>query len=212
MAEVNNRPFLEYQLRLLKKYGFEDIVLCVGYLASQIRDYFGDGRAMGLRIEYAIETRLLGTAGAVRNARSLIDDTFLLLNGDSYLDVDLAKLALDHDKNRAQFAAPMATIAVAHVIDVSCYGALSLDVDGRILAFHEKGNTGAGWVNAGIYILEPEVIQTIPVREPSSLEYEIFPRLLQSGHCLMSFSVAGEVIDIGTPDGYARFRERCLSL
>lgn len=98
MAQVAGKPFLEYQLDHLRTYGIIDVVLCVGHMAEQIRGYFADGRSRGMRIDYAIERELLGTAGAVRNSANFIDGKFLLLNGDSYLDLDLASFTAAHEK------------------------------------------------------------------------------------------------------------------
>src|SRR5919112_1675155 len=97
MAQVAGKPFLEYQIEMLRLHGFQDLVLCVGYLARHVQEYFGDGRGWGVHIDYAVETELLGTAGAIKNAQNFIDkDPFLVLNGDSYLEADLRELADFH--------------------------------------------------------------------------------------------------------------------
>lgn len=206
MAEVEGRPFLEYQIEQLRAQGFEDLVLCVGHLAHRIQDYFGDGHLWGVRIAYAVETELLGTAGAIRNAQSFIEDTFLVLNGDSYLEADFRALVEFHRRQQADDAQTVGTIATVAVDDASAYGTLELDAQGRILHFREKAEAGPGWINGGVYVLEPDILDFIPADRAVSIEKETFPLALEKGWHLYGYSVEGFFVDIGTSEGYRRFQ------
>jgi NDP-sugar pyrophosphorylase family protein len=205
MADVGGRPFLEYQIRWLRAQGLEDIVLCVGYRADQIRDYFGDGERFGTRLAYAVDEQPLGTAGAIRNAREHVRGTFLVVNGDSFLDVDVPALLDWHHCRRTADPAVVGTLAMVHVGDAAAYGALVTDSAGHIQSFQEKGHGGAGWVNGGVYVLEPEILDFIADGRPESIEGNTFPRMLRAGRCLNGFPVHGFFVDIGTPDGYHAF-------
>jgi NDP-sugar pyrophosphorylase family protein len=206
MAEVKGKPFLEYQIEQLRDQGFEDLVLCVGYHASQIQDYFGDGHRWGMQIAYAVETELLGTAGAVKNAQHFVEDTFLVLNGDSYLEANFGVLVAFHQRQRSCDSRTKGTVATVAVDDAAAYGALKLDRDGRILRFREKADVGPGWINGGVYVLEPDILDLIPTGRAISIEKETFPLVLERGWHLYSYPVRAFFVDIGTPQGYRRFQ------
>ena len=206
MADVFGKPFLEYQIERLKGQGFDDIVLCVGYRADQIRDYFGDGRRWSVGIHYSVETEPLGTAGAIQNARRFIEDTFLVLNGDSYLGANLADMVEFHRSGRSVNPRVAGTLAVVAVDDASAYGALELDAQHHVLSFREKGQAGPGWVNGGAYVLEPDILRLVPEGRAVSIERETFPLALAQGRCLLGYGVKGFFVDIGTPEGYRRFQ------
>jgi NDP-sugar pyrophosphorylase family protein len=207
MAGIRGRPFLEYQIEWLREQGFTDLVLCVGYLANQIVDYFGDGRRLRVRIDYALEEVLLGTAGAIRNGQQFIDGTFLVLNGDSYVEADLRAVIASHRQCRLQDAHTVGTIGSVWSASARSYGCVETAASGRILDFEEKAARGSTWINAGVYVLEPELLRLIPSTRPASLEKEIFPRALASGAHLYAHPISGFFVDIGTPDGYRRFGE-----
>jgi NDP-sugar pyrophosphorylase family protein len=208
MADVEGRPFLEYQMRWLRSQGLEDIVLCVGYRADQIRGYFGDGDRFGIRLAYAVEEEPLGTAGAIRNAREHVRGTFLVVNGDSFLDVDVPALLHWHHCRRTADPAVVGTITMIHVGDAAAYGAVVTNSAGLIQSFREKGHSGTGWINGGVYVLEPAVVDFIADGRPLSIEQDTFPRVLRAGLCLNGFPVHGFFVDIGTPDGYHAFLRR----
>ena len=206
MAQVAGKPFLEYQIEMLRAHGFEDLVLCVGYLARHVQDYFGDGRDWGVRIDYAVETELLGTAGAIKNAQTFIaEDAFLVLNGDSYLEADLRGLAGFHQNWRSADPQTVASVAVVATDDTSAYGKVELDERARLLHFGEKAEASPGWINGGVYVLEPAVLDSIPVGAAVSLEKETFPLILEQNHHVFGYPVGGFFVDIGTPEGYRRF-------
>ena len=206
MAEAGGRPFLAYLIEQLRTQGFRDIVLCVGYMAAQVESYFGDGRHWNVRVSYSVETELLGTAGAIRNAAHLVDGAFLVLNGDTYLEVDYRHMVQAHLHSLEAFPNMVASIAAARVEDSSAYGALSLSDDFRVERFREKVGMAEAWVNAGAYVLEPKVLEWIPEGCRVSLERETFPLLLERGLDLRAYPARGFVVDIGTPEGFRRFR------
>jgi len=207
MAPAAGKPFLEYLVEWLRDQGFDDLVLCVGHRADHVRGHFGDGRRWGVQIAYAIETSPLGTAGALKNAGEHVADTALVLNGDSYLEVDLQAVVAAHRARRAADGRAVATLAAARVEHTGAGGALEIDDDGRIVGFREKSEEGPGWINAGIYVLEPEVWEAIPEGRAVSIERETFPRLLAQGYHLYAYPVGGFFVDIGTPQGYRRFQQ-----
>jgi NDP-sugar pyrophosphorylase family protein len=206
MAEVAHQPFLVYQIAQLRGFGFRELVLCVGHRAAQITTYLGDGAQWGVEIAYAVEETLLGTAGAIRNAGAYLHDTFLAMNGDSYVDADLGALVSAHRRRRASAPRTLATVLRTYVGDAASYGTLELDREGRITRFAEKAARAQGWINAGVYVLEPQVLDLIPANRPVSLERELYPGLLQQGYELYSQPTRGYFVDIGTPAGYARFQ------
>jgi NDP-sugar pyrophosphorylase family protein len=206
MAQVNGKPFLEHLVGQLRAQSFEDLILCVGHLADQVKGYFGDGKLWGVRIAYSEETSPLGTAGAIRKARRLIDGTFVVLNGDSYLDADFGAMVQLHQRRRSADHRTVGTIATVAVDDAAAYGTLECDNRGRILCFREKAAAGAGWINGGVYVLQPDVLDHIPDGRAVSIERETFPLLLERGDHLYACPVEGFFVDIGTPQGYRRFQ------
>ncbi len=207
MAPVAGRPFLEYLLDLLRSAGIKDVTLCVGYKNDQIRAWVGDGSRWGLRVRYSVEKDLLGTAGAVRLAARLIKArSCIVLNGDSFLEVDLGEMLAFHRSHKA-----LATLALARVPDARRYGGVRLRRDGKISAFLEKAETKLApassrsaprLINGGVYVLQRRFIESIPTEKPVSLEKEIFPRMADGK--LFGFVTQGFFIDIGVPTDYAR--------
>src|SRR5687768_4947089 len=210
MAEAGGKPFLEYHVERLRDQGYDRVVLCVGYLAGHIREHFGDGRRWGVGIEYAVETEPLGTAGALANAAGLLEGSgaFFLLNGDSWVDLDFRDLARRHREHRQRDTQTAGSIVTVPVGDAAPYGTLDLAPDGRVLSFREKGLTGPGRVNGGVYVLEPGVLDLIPRGRAVSIEKETFPLLLSRQQRLYGYPAGGFFVDIGTPEGYQLFRRR----
>jgi len=205
MAPVRGRPFLQYQIERLKEYGVDEIILCVAYLAHQIKDYFGEGRDFGVEIKYATEKRPLGTGGALKNAQEYLkENTFLVLNGDTYVNIDLSDFLRYHRDRGSK-----GTIALARVDKPEEYGTVLLDNSQRIMKFLEKLKIAesSGIISAGVYLLEPEVLDHIPLGRKISLEKEIFPDLVRGGLPLFGYLTSGYFVDIGTPEGYARIQK-----
>ncbi len=191
-------------IRQLKHQGIRHVILCTGYLADQVENEFGDGRALGLEIRYSKELEPLGTAGAIKLAQSHLGvaSEFLVMNGDSFLEISLAPFLQFHRDHRA-----LVSMAVVKVEDSSRYGTVQVDSAQKVIGFVEKaGSNGPGWINAGVYIFSPEVLQYIPEGR-SSLEKDVFPHLLGKGVYAQEHS--GMFIDIGTPDDYARAQQLC---
>jgi NDP-sugar pyrophosphorylase family protein len=207
LAEVQGKPFLAYQLEQLRAGGLRELVFCVGYLADQIQAYFGDGGAWGVHIAYAVETTPLGTAGAIKNAQRFVNGPFLALNGDSYLELNFQAMVEHHRRQRAADPRLLGTLAAVSVDDASAYGTLVLDEAGRIVRFREKDAAGQGWINGGVYVLEPELLDLIPPKQAVSIEKETFPQALEQGYRLLAYPVRGFFVDIGTPEGYRRFQQ-----
>jgi D-glycero-alpha-D-manno-heptose 1-phosphate guanylyltransferase len=205
MAPIKGKPFLEYQIEQLRAHELSDLLLCVGHLAYHIQDYFGNGRDWGVQIAYAVERELLGTAGAIKSAQRFIDDTFLVLNGDSYLEADFLGLIECHRHRQSADLRTIGTIAIVDVDDATSYGKIELDGKARILSFGEKVETGPGWINGGVYVLEPTILDSIPTGRVASIEKETFPLALKQNRHLFGYLVQGFFVDIGTPEGYHRF-------
>ena len=197
LAPVSGRPFLSYLMDQLIGAGFRHVLLCTGYKGEQIKEAFGD-TYKGLEIQYSQEPEPLGTGGALRFALPLIDtDLALVTNGDSYVNCNLTDYRAWYLKNDVQ-----ASLLLTCVSDTSRYGRVEVDGDGRILKFDEKGSSyGPGWVNAGVYIFNRGLMETIPFGKTFSLEKEFFPSLIDKG--LYGFKSEGAFIDIGTPESYA---------
>jgi NDP-sugar pyrophosphorylase family protein len=185
-----------------------DLVLCVGYRHEQIRGYFADGVRWGIKIRYSIEDELLGTAGALKLAQSHVTGPFWVLNGDSYFDIDLGELTQFHHQMKAGHGG-LGTLALTDIQDARDYGAVALNANNEILRFEEKSAAAgtAKTINAGIYLLEPEILNLIPAAQKVSLERETFPALLQQGHTLFGYRSSGYFIDIGTPRAYLEFQK-----
>jgi NDP-sugar pyrophosphorylase family protein len=208
LAPVGTRSFLEIQLSLLKEQGARRFVLCVGHRAEQIQAALQDGSGMGIRIEYSIETDiLLGTAGALRNALDFFRPRALVLNGDTYLDIDYQRLVGHHESVRASHGA-QATIALARRDDGSRFGSVLLDPEEKfVVEFREKDfGSGKGWLNAGAYVIERDLLGGVPQNTPCSLEKEVFPRVLRKGFRIVCYPCSQQFADIGTPDDYLRFK------
>jgi NDP-sugar pyrophosphorylase family protein len=202
LAPVGDRPFLELLIQQLAGQGIRNLVLCTGYLADQIQSEFGDGNSLGVSIEYSKEPHALGTGGAVKFAERFVEGVadFLVMNGDSFLELDLRRLIRFHRTHRGA-----ATLAVVPVENAGRYGTVRVDGDNRVTKFLEKTSDEApGLINAGIYVFSPAIFEYIPPG-PVSLEKDVFPRLLSQG--VYAVREQGVFIDIGTPNDYAKAQE-----
>jgi len=163
VVPLAGRPFLHLPLELLRRHGIRDVVLAIGYMPAMIKKAVGDGKRLGLRVQYVTEREPLGTGGAIRNARRLIHGPAVVLNGDVLTDLDLSKVIHEHRARKA-----VATIVLTRVEDPSAYGLVDIAKDGRVRRFMEKPSadeikrTGLDTVNAGTYVLEPSAIDMIP--------------------------------------------------
>jgi NDP-sugar pyrophosphorylase family protein len=202
LASMGKTSFLELLVEQLSSRGIHRLILCSGYLADQIEAQFGDGRNWNVSIEYSREEEPLGTAGAIKRAETYLRDvpTFIVMNGDSFLEVDFVDLL---DFHQSHFAT--VTLAVTKVSDTSRYGTVQLDSTGRVKGFVEKANLAVpGLINGGVYVFSQAALQYIP-QGPGSLENDVFPSLLERG--VYAREQRGMFIDIGTPVDYARAQE-----
>lgn len=207
MVRVEGRPFLEYQMELLRKAGVKDIVLCIGHLGEQIEDYFGDGARFGVSIRYSYEHKLLGTAGALKRAGALLQDVFFTLYGDSYLFLDFARtLAYFQSQNK------LALMSVYKNYD--CYDRSNAAVEaGVVRRFSKREKTeDMVYIEYGANAFRKKVLDLVPAEEPYSLE-DLFPRLIEKGE-LLAFEVKERFYEIGSPQGLQEFiqfvRRGCL--
>ena len=199
VAPVVERPFVAYILDNLARHGVTRAVFSTGFLAEAIEAETGDGTGYGLEVAYAVEDEPLGTAGAIANCESrLRDGNFFVFNGDVLSDVDLGALAALHAEKGG-----MATIFLTPVEDPRRYGLVELDAEARVSSFLEKpsDHEGIALINAGVYVLEPEVLEMVPRGRLFSIERGVFPRLAQAGS-LYGYVDHGYWRDIGTPDSY----------
>ena len=198
MADIGGRPFLELLLRQLQRHGFRRAILAVGYRKDIIRSHFGES-AFGLSLAYAIESAPLGTGGALRNAADLVEsDTVLVMNGDTYTEVDLHEVATDYDETT-----PEVSIVVVPADGRGDCGSVLVDESGKLAHFQEKqGPFSAPYFSAGIYMLSRRMLYEIPPGIEVSLEQELLPRWIRQGRCIRGFVCPGRCFDIGTPERY----------
>jgi len=199
LAPVAGRPYLAHLLDKLVETGLRRVVLCTGYRADQVRAEFG-ARYRGLGLLYSEESQPLGTAGALRLALAHVDSrTLLVLNGDSYCAADLHTFWRFHHRQPSEQAA---SLLLTEVADTRRYGRVSVDAAGRITRFLEKSQaSGRGLINAGIYLLDRALVESIPTGRAVSLERDLFPTLIGSG--VYGFASSSAFIDIGTAESYA---------
>jgi mannose-1-phosphate guanylyltransferase len=202
LMPVLNVPLLEYVVRNLARYQMQDIVLALGNLAKPITDNFGDGSQFGVRLFYSIEDTPLGSAGAVKKAEEYLGDTFLVINGDNFIDLDYLAMIKLHRERKAQV-----TIALTRVDDPTRYGLVETDTLGRVIRFLEKPKleeVTTNTVNAGAWLVEPGVLSRIPSGKPLSFERNVFPELLSYGEPVYAYISSGYWMDTGTPELYLR--------
>jgi mannose-1-phosphate guanylyltransferase len=193
-----DRPFIAFMLAWLRGHGVDDVVLSCGHMASGVRNVLGEGDAFGMRLRYVEEPRPLGTGGALKFAESLLDDRFLMLNGDVLTDIDLGAQIAQHERTGA-----VATLALVPVEDPSNYGLVRTTDDDAVTGFVEKpapDQIDTNRISAGAYVLERAVLDMLAEGEPGSIERDVFPRLVGNG--LYGYMAEGYWLDIGTPERY----------
>ncbi len=194
-------PFLEHLLSRIRAIGVRHVVLGTSYKAETFTEYFGDGSAFGLDIEYLVESEPLGTGGAIRNvAESLRSDTVLVFNGDILAGVDLDGLLTTHFDNDADV-----TLHLVKVPDPRAFGSVPTGPDGRVEAFLEKTeNPPTDQINAGCYVFKRTVLEEIPAGKVVSVERETFPGLLARGARVFGHVDSSYWLDLGTPEAFVR--------
>ncbi|GGO88101.1 sugar phosphate nucleotidyltransferase [Wenjunlia tyrosinilytica] len=207
MVPAAGVPFLTHQLARARAAGVEHVVLATSYLAEVFEPYFGDGSALGLRLEYVTEREPLGTGGAIRNVAERLtsgpDEPVLIFNGDILTGLDIAGLVRTHVDTGAEV-----TLHLTRVEDPRAFGLVPTAADGRVTAFLEKPQTPeeivTDQINAGAYVFNRSVIEAIPVGRPVSVERETFPGLLASGAHLQGVVDSTYWLDLGTPQAFVR--------
>ena len=200
LTPMFNRPVMEYALELLAKHGVREVIVTLSCLAKDILDHFGDGSKWGVDIRYSFEETPMGTAGGVKELQPLMSDTFLVLSGDIVTDIDLTEAVEYHRRKSA-----LATILLHEAKDPTEFGVVSTDDDGRVMRFFEKPKSHEVFshtVNTGIYILEPEVLSSIPYDMPYDFSRELFPRLLRNVEPVFACNPEGYWCDIGNFSEY----------
>jgi NDP-sugar pyrophosphorylase family protein len=204
IVPVVNRPLILYQIEILRRSGITDITLSLSYQPDKIEQSIGDGSDHGVKIRYVTEASPMGTGGAYRFAIESGGETTIVFNGDILTDLDITKLIEFH---KANYAA--ATLTLAPVADPSRYGLVPVDKDGRITRFLEKPSADdlarldINTINAGVYVFEPEILESIPRDINRSFEYEVFPEILAQQKAFFGYVMKDEYwLDIGTPASY----------
>jgi mannose-1-phosphate guanylyltransferase len=199
VVPLANQPLITYMIEWLHRHDVDDVILSCGFLAEGVRRVLGDGEALGVRLRYVEEPAPLGTGGALRYAGELLDERFLMLNGDVLTDFDLREQLAQHERAGAR-----ATIALYPVDDPSMYGLVRTGPDQSVTEFLEKPSPeeiDTNLINAGAYVFERSILDEMaPTGTNFSIEREVFPKLV--GHGLYGFLVDGYWLDVGTPDRY----------
>jgi len=209
IVPVLNAPFLEHVIRHLSRHQIKDIILALGHLIQPIEGYFGNGSQFGVKLTYLVEETPRGTAGAIKNAESYLDETFLVLNGDVFTDLDITAMIDFHQAKKAK-----ATIALTSVDDPTSYGLIETNAQGRVIRFLEKpswNEVTTNMINAGTYVLEPDILVQIPSETNVSIEKATFPQLLTWGKPIYAYHSPAYWIDMGTPEKYLQLHRDLLS-
>ena len=201
MVPVLNRPIAEHIVNLLKRHDIKEVIATLHYLPDVMRDYFQDGRDFGVQMTYAVEEdQPLGTAGCVKNIAELLDDTFLVISGDSITDFDLKEAVRFHKEKGSK-----ATLVLTRVPNPIEFGVVITDEEGRIKRFLEKPSTSeifSDTVNTGTYILEPEVLDYLPPNQEQDFSKDLFPLLLEKGDPMYGYVAEGYWCDVGHLEAY----------
>ena len=201
IVPIFDRPFLQFQLDLIKKVSeIDEVILSLNYQPRRIEEIFGDGGDTGLTLRYMVEPAPLGTAGAIKFAAANVDDSIVVFNGDVLTEVDLGAVIALHRERKAK-----ATIVLTPVENPIAYGLVETDPRSNILRFLEKPDAQqitCDTINAGIYVLEPDTFDRIPSDVPYSIERSYFPSLIERGEAFVAYIYKGYWIDIGTPQKY----------
>jgi len=200
MIPLVNQPFIEHMLENLRDQGIDDVILAVQYLAARFRATLGDGARLGLKLQIVEEPEPRGTAGAVKNVEHLLDGTTFVFNGDVMTDLDLRAMLAYHRERESKL-----TIALTPVEDPTAFGLVETHPDGRIRRFIEKPNRDditTDMINAGTYIIEPEVFRYVPPGQHYMFERGLFPVLLQTNDPMYGYSSRAYWTDVGKPQTY----------
>jgi NDP-sugar pyrophosphorylase family protein len=203
IVPIFNRPFLHYQIDLLKQVPeIDEVILSLNYQPRRIEEIFGDGSELDIKIRYVVEPAPLGTAGAVKYAGDSLTESVVVFNGDVLTQIDLAAVIRLHRERKAR-----ATIVLTPVDNPTAYGLVETDAGGNVRRFVEKPSADeitTHNINAGIYVLEPDTFDRIPSDMAWSIERSYFPSLIERRETFVAYIYNGYWIDIGTPEKYAQ--------
>ena len=203
IVPIFNRPFLHYQIDLLKQVPeIDEVILSLNYQPRRVEEIFGDGSELGIKIRYVVEPAPLGTAGAVRYAGDNLTESVVVFNGDVLTEIDLGAVIRLHRERQAK-----ATIVLTPVENPVAYGLVETDSSGNVTRFLEKPSPDeitTNNINAGIYVLEPDTFDRIPKDVSWSIERSFFPSLIERRETFVAYVYAGYWIDIGTPEKYTQ--------
>ena len=205
LLPVGGKPLLERTIGYLESHGINEFVLCVAYLKKQIIDTFGDGSTLGVKIEYAESETPMGTAGQLRTAAPLLNDTFVAMNGDIVTNLNIGKLIATHKRVQG-----VATIALKEFGVKIPYGHVVVAKDGSVKAFEEKPTLNY-MANAGVYVMEPRLLDSIPKAKVSSLETDVFPLLISKGERINTFFESAYWADVGSMADFERVNNEALT-
>ena len=209
MVPVLNVPFLEHVIRNLKEHNITEIVMAQYYLPATMREYFGDGSKLGVKLYYVMEESPLGSAGAVKNVEDFLNGTFFVLNGDIFHNRDFTAILKYHRRHRAKV-----TIVLTPVVNPTLYGVVETDKRNKVKRFMEKPKpeeVTTNMINAGTWVVEPEVLQRIPPGTKFSFERELFPQMLADGLPFYAYPTDNYWMDTGTPENYLQLHRDLLS-
>jgi mannose-1-phosphate guanylyltransferase len=198
VVRLVDRPFIAFMLEWLRGHGIDDVIMSCGFLADGVRSVLGDGSGLGIRLRFVEEPDPRGTAGALKLAEPMLDERFLMLNGDVLTDIDLTAQIAQHEQSGAR-----ATLALVPVADPSAYGVVILREDRSVSEFVEKPSADSvksNLISAGAYVLEREILELVVPDRNVSIEREVWPRLVDNG--LYGFPSESYWLDIGTPARY----------
>jgi NDP-sugar pyrophosphorylase family protein len=203
MVPIGGKPLLEHHLELFRRQGIHEIVINLHYLPQTITEHFGDGSRFGVKITYSPEPELLGTAGAVKKMETeLRDGTFLVFYGDNLVRVDFGPLVKFHQGRGAA-----ATVALFASSEPWTGGVVETDAQGRVMRFVEKPDpkqVSTNLISAGIFVIEPQVLDIIPAGRFCDFGKDVFPKLLAAGQPVYAMTPDAYIQDIGTPERLAK--------
>ncbi|MFC1478887.1 sugar phosphate nucleotidyltransferase [Candidatus Margulisiibacteriota bacterium] len=212
---ICNKPFLLHQIELLKKHGITEVILCLQHLSDSIKQIVAqEEKKIGVKVHYAMEDEPLGTAGAIKNAEQYFnDDPLIVCNGDVLTDLDISALLANHKEKNAEVS-----ITVTEVEDPTAFGLIISDENGYIQKFLEKPTREEAlsyginryFINAGTYVINPDVFAGVPTGRKVSIERETFPGLLENNYKLCAFKSDAYWLDLGTPEKYLKAHKDAL--
>ncbi len=211
MVEINGKPFLEFNIENLKNQGITDIVLCVAYLGHVVEEYFGNGKRFGVNITYSYENPPLGTAGAIKNAEHLIDDDFIVMNGDTFMNVDLSKVLefhKNHDSNFTMVICDANHAQTQEIIELDEKKTVKIYKRGTIEHENLLASNPKALANGGLYVMNKEILKKIPALKKTSLEIEIFPQIIED---IRAFLHEGYMLDVADEGDLKEFKKDVMN-